>query len=97
MHLQDKCTLFPIPPALYHPLLPMNIRDRKGAPKPDTQFHQSPFIGCHPIAAERGLVRRNPDLVGKRGISERKSSKTKQQKSLKTVVFRQNFGRGDRI
>ena len=84
-------------PALFHPLLPMNIPDRKVARKPDTRFHQSTFIGCRPIAAGRGLVRWNPDLVGKRGISERKSSKTKQQKSLKTVVFRQIFGRGDRI
>lgn len=50
-------TLFPIPPALFRPLLSMNIPDRKGAPKPDTQFHTSPFISCHPIAAERGLVR----------------------------------------
>ena len=83
--------------ALFRPLLPMNLPDRKGAPKPDTQFHQSTFISCRPIAAEKGLVRRNPDLVGKRGILERKYGKNKQQKSLKTVVFRQIFGRDDRI
>ena len=78
-------------------ILLMAIFDRKGAPKPDTQFHQSTFISCRPIAAEKGLVRRNPDLVGKRGILERKFGKNKQQKSLKTVVFRQIFGRDDRI
>lgn len=50
-------------PALFHPLLPMNTPDRKSSPKPDTQFHQSTFIGCHPIEAERGLVRWNPDLL----------------------------------
>lgn len=43
--------------ALFHPLLPMNIPDRKVAPKPDTQFHQSPFISCHPIESEREHVR----------------------------------------
>ena len=48
---------FLIPPALFHPLLPMNIPDRKGAPKPDAQFHKSPFISCHPIEAEREHVR----------------------------------------
>ena len=67
----------------------MDIPDRKSSPKPDTQFHQSAFISCRPIAAGRGLVRRNPDLVRKRGILERKFSKIRQQKSLKTVVFRQ--------
>lgn len=49
--------------ALFHPLLPMNTPDRKAPPKPDTQFHTSPFISCHPIEAERGLVRWNPDLL----------------------------------
>ena len=44
-------------------ILLMAIPDRKGVPKPDTQFHQSTFIGCHPIEAERGLVRWNPDLL----------------------------------
>ena len=63
MCLQNRSGLFLIPPALFHPLLPMDIRDRKGAPKPDTQFHKSPFISCHPIEAERGLVRWNPDLL----------------------------------
>ena len=58
-------TLFPTSPALFHPLLPMNIPDRKVAPKPDTQFHQSPFISCHPIEAEKGHVRWNPDLLRK--------------------------------
>ena len=57
MYLQNKRSLFPISPALFHPLLPMNIQDRKAPPKPDTQFHKSTFIGCHPIAAERGHVR----------------------------------------
>lgn len=70
----------------------MNIPDRKVAPKPDTQFHPSPFISCHPIEAEKGPVRWNPDLLRKQGISERKSSKTKQQKSLKIVIFRRIFG-----
>ena len=63
MYLYDKRTLFLIPPALFHPLLPMNIRDRKEAPKPDTQFHKFPFISCRPMAAERGHVRWNPDLL----------------------------------
>ena len=49
--------------AHFHPLLPMNIPDRKGVPKPDTQFHKSTFISCHPIAAEREHVRCNPDLL----------------------------------
>ena len=61
MYLQNKRSLFPISPALFHPLLPMNIQDRKAPPKPDTQFRQSPFISCRPIEAERGLVRWNPD------------------------------------
>ena len=51
--------------ALFRPLLPINIPDRKAPPKPDTQFHTSPFISCRPMAAERGLVRRNPDLLRK--------------------------------
>lgn len=51
--------------ALFRPLLPMNIPDRKSSPKPDTRFHPSPFISCHPIAAERGHVRWNPDLLRK--------------------------------
>lgn len=54
---------FPIPLALFHPLLPMNIPDRKSFLKPDTQFHTSPFISCRPMAAERGHVRWNPDLL----------------------------------
>ena len=49
--------------ALFHPILLMNTPDRKAPPKPDTQFGQSPFISCHPIAAERGHVRWNPDLL----------------------------------
>ena len=61
MYLQNKRSLFPISPALFHPLLPMNIPDRKSSPKPDAQFHQSPFISCSPIAAERGHVRLRPD------------------------------------
>ena len=48
-------------PALFHPLLPMNIPDRKNSPKPDTKFHQSPFTSCHPIEAEKGHVRLRPD------------------------------------
>ena len=52
-------------PALFHPLLPMNTPDRKSSPKPDTQFHPSPFISCHPIEAEKGPVRWNPDLLRK--------------------------------
>lgn len=43
--------------ALFRPLLSMNIPDRKGAPKPDAQFHKSPFISCHPIESEREHVR----------------------------------------
>lgn len=46
-------------------ILLMAIFDRKVAPKPDTQFHQSPFISCHPIEAEKGPVRWNPDLLRK--------------------------------
>ena len=49
--------------ALFRPLLPINIPDRKAPPKPDTQFHTSPFISCRPMAAERGHVRWNPDLL----------------------------------
>ena len=49
--------------ALFRPLLPINIPDRKSSPKPDAQFHKSPFISCHPIAAEREHVRCNPDLL----------------------------------
>ena len=78
--------------AHFHPLLPMNIPDRKVAPKPDTQFHKSTSISCHPMAAERGLVLWNPDLIRKRWISKKKTSKTKQQKSLKIVIFRRIFG-----
>ena len=50
-------------PALFHPLLPMNTPDRKSSPKPDAQFHHAPFISCRPMAAERGPVRWNPDLL----------------------------------
>ena len=51
--------------ALFRPLLPINIPDRKSSPKPDAQFHKSPFISCHPIEAEKGPVRWNPDLLRK--------------------------------
>lgn len=50
-------------PALFHPLPSMNIPDRKSSPKPDTQFHKSTSISCHPIEAEKGHVRWNPDLI----------------------------------
>ena len=63
MYLQNKRILFPSPPAHFHPLLPMNIPDRESSPKPDTQFHPSHFISCHPIAAERGHVRLRPILM----------------------------------
>ena len=35
----------------------------KSSQKPDTQFHKSTSISCHPMAAERGLVRWNPGLI----------------------------------
>lgn len=94
VYLYDKRILFLILPAHFRPLLPMNIPDRKGAPKPDTQFHTSPFISCRPMAAERGLVRWNPDLIRKRWISKKKTkSKPNKQKSLKIVIIRPIFGR----
>ena len=63
MYLQNKRSLFPVPPAHFHPLPSMNIPDRKSSPKPDMQFHKSTSISCHPIEAEKGHVRWNPDLL----------------------------------
>ena len=69
MYLQNRHGLFHIPPAHFHPLPSMNIPDRKSSPKPDTQFHQSPFISCHPKGGMSACVRidqkistKKPDL-----------------------------------
>ena len=67
--------------ALFRPLLPINIPDRKSSPKPDAQFHKSPFISCHPTCSERGLVLWNPNLCRKWESSKERFSKKTAKKS----------------
>ena len=38
----------------------MNNPDRKGGIKQDAKVHLSAFISCHPVAAERGIIRLRP-------------------------------------
>lgn len=66
------------------PLMP--LCDRKETAKQDAKVHSSTFISCHPIAAERGIVRLYPVRPKKRN-----------KKSGLAFTNPDFSGRGDRI